>query len=135
MAKITVLDETPHTVDGDVDGGKVLLDPAVLPEAIGWKLQPEGLCRGPVCVPVRDGAALRVGERIDLVAACAALGRPAVVDAELGVVAVALPSEERRRALNDLVAPAFTLPDLDGVEHELAEWGDRKKMLLAFSTW
>ena len=135
MATITVLDEAEHTVTGEIDGGRVLVDPAALPDAIGWKLETEGLCRGSVCVPVRDQAALRDGDRVDLVSACVALGRPAVVDGGLGVVAVALPSEERRRVLQDLVAAPFTLPDLDGVAHELAEWRGRKKMLLAFSTW
>jgi len=135
MATITVIDEVEHTVTGEIVGGRVLVDPAGLPDAIGWELKAEGLCRDEVCVPVRDPAAIRVGGRVDLVAACDALGRATVVEGGLGVVAVALPSEERRRVLQDLVASPFTLPDLDGVEHELAEWRGLKKMLLAFSTW
>jgi hypothetical protein len=58
-----------------------------------------------------------------------------VVDGDAGIVAVALPSEERRRALSERHAPAFTLPDLDGILHSLEEWRGRKKLLFAFSTW
>ncbi|HZQ84751.1 MAG TPA: hypothetical protein VFA83_07930 [Acidimicrobiales bacterium] len=130
---VTVISESPLSIGGDVVDGRVLVDGRGVADALGWELKPEGLCRGDVCVPLPPGAAS--GGRVDLVRAAAALGRPAVVDAGLGAVAVALPSEERRRALDDLEAPAFTLPDLDGVPHELGEWQGRKRLLIAFSTW
>ena len=34
----------------------------------GWTLKPEGLCRGEMCVPVRDRAALGDADGIDLAA-------------------------------------------------------------------
>ena len=68
-------------------------------------------------------------------AVAAALGRPVVVDAEARVAAVALDGETRRRALTELVAPSFELPDLDGNLHALEEWHDRKKLLVAFASW
>ena len=135
MTTITVIDDEVRTVEGAVTGGRVVVDAAVLPVAIGWELKAEGLCREEVCVPVRDPGALRVGEGVDLAAAGAALGRSVVVDTDLGVVAIALASEQRRQALDALEAPPFTLPDLDGFDHQLAEWRGRKRMLLAFSTW
>ena len=58
-----------------------------------------------------------------------------MVDADAGVAAVALDGETRRRALTELVAPAFELPDLDGNLHVLEEWHDRKKLLVAFASW
>jgi len=130
---VTVISESPLSICGDVVDGRVLVEGRGVADALGWELKPEGLCSGEVCVPLPPGAAS--GGRIDLVRAAAALGRPAVVDAGLGAVAVALPSEERRRALDDLEAPAFTLPDLDGVPHDLGEWQGRKRLLIAFSTW
>jgi hypothetical protein len=135
MTTITVINDEVRTVEGDVAGGRVLLDDDALRTAIGWELKPEGLCRDDVCVPVKDPAAIRAGDRVDLVAAGRALGRPTVLDAGLGVVAVALPTEQRKQALDGLVAPPFALPDLDGKAHELAEWHGRKKLLHAFSTW
>lgn len=131
----TVITEQEHEVDAVVDGERVLIDPHDLPAALGWELKPEGLCRDDVCVPVRDRDSLFVGDRLDVAAVAAALHRPVVVDPDAGVVAMALPSEERRRALRDRQGPAFTLPDLDGVSHSLEEWRGRKKLLFAFSTW
>jgi hypothetical protein len=130
---VTVIDERARTVDGDFAGGRVLVGANGVRDALGWELKPEGLCRADVCVPLPDAA--RDDGRVDLASAARALGRPVVVDPELGVVAVALPSEARQRALDGLQAPAFTLPDLDGRSHTLSDWDGRKRLLIAFSTW
>jgi hypothetical protein len=130
---LTVIDEGARTIDGDFVDGRVLVGAAATREALGWELKPEGLCRADVCVPLP--ATARSDGRVDLAAAARALGRPVVADPELGVVAVALASEERRKALDELEAPPFTLPDLGGAPHELAEWQGRKRLLIAFSSW
>ena len=131
----TLITDDVATVHAEIEGGRLLVDPSQLPAALGWQLKDEGLCRDEVCVPVRDRDRLFVGDRIDVAAVADALGRPMVVDADAAVAAMALPSEERRRALTDHRAPAFTLPDLDGRPHSLEEWHGRKKLLIAFSTW
>jgi hypothetical protein len=133
--QVAVITDEVRTVEASTTDGRVLVEPAALAEGLGWTLKAEGLCREDVCVPVRDAAALRVDGRIDLEAVAGALGRPIVVDAEAGLVAMALSGEQRRQALDGLHAPAFTLADLDGAEHDLGEWHGRKKLLVAFSTW
>ncbi|MFN8026577.1 MAG: hypothetical protein U0W40_09585 [Acidimicrobiia bacterium] len=137
MTPVTVITEHETPIEAVVTDGRVLVDPAVLPTALGWTLKPEGLCRDEVCVPVRDRDALVVHGQVDLVAAAEALRRPVVVDTSgrQGYVAVALAAEERRRALRGLEAPDVTLPDLDGTPHPLSEWGGRKRLLQAFSSW
>jgi hypothetical protein len=50
-------------------------------------------------------------------------------------MAVALPAEQRRQALDSLEAPPFTLPDLGGAAHQLEEWRGTKKLLVAFASW
>jgi len=138
MSPVTVIGDNVRTVEARIHGGRVLVAPESLPTAIGWALKPEGLCRDEVCVPVRDRDALVVDGLVDLAAAAEALRRPAVVDAadpERAYVAIALPAEERRRALRELEAPDITLPDLDGTPHSLSEWGGRKRLLQAFSSW
>jgi hypothetical protein len=130
---VTVIDERARTIDGDFLDGRVLVGAAAMREVLGWELKPEGLCRADVCVPLP--AAATSDGRVDLAAAARALGRPAVADPGFGVVAVALPSEERKKALDDLEAPPFTLPDLDGAPHGLAEWQGSKRLLIAFSSW
>ena len=132
---VTVITDDIATVDGDITGHAVCIASDSLTTAIGWELKPEGLCRGDVCVPVRDRSTLFNGDSVDLTAVAKALGRPIVVDSDASVTAMALPSEERRRALADHVAPPFTLPDLDGNPHSLEEWRGRKKLLIAFSSW
>jgi peroxiredoxin len=137
MTQITIIDSETRTVEGTADPvrGTVLIDPDLLPDALGWELKPSGLCQDATCVPVADTGALRVGEQLDLVAVARALGRPAVVDVEAGLMAVALPAELRRQALEDLRAPAFELPDVDGKLHALSEWAGQKKALVTFSSW
>jgi hypothetical protein len=135
VAEVTVIDDAPRTVEGDVVDGRVVVAPATLPVALGWELKPEGLCHDDVCVPVGDRNVLFAGDALDLAAVAGAVGRPVEVDADAAVIAVALPAEARQQALDALVAPQFTLADLDGVPHELAEWRGRKRLLVAFASW
>ena len=135
IESITVITDDVATVEGEVVGTMVRVAPTTLPAAIGWELKPEGLCRDDVCVPVRNRDRLLVGGDLDLAAVAEALGRRIVIDTDERVAALALPSEERRRALRDHVAPPFALPDLDGALHSLEEWRGRKKLLIAFSSW
>lgn len=135
MPSVTVIADDTTTVDATIADGRIFLDPDRLPGALGWTLKPEGLCRDDVCVPVRDRAALLHDARVDLAAVADALGRPAVIDTEAGIVAVALGREQRRDALRSLVAPDFELADLDGMLHRLSEWRGRKRLLHAFSSW
>ncbi len=132
---VAVITDGVETVEGTVIDGRVLVGARELETATGWRLEPEGLCRGDVCVLVPDGAAVRVDDRVDLGALAEVLGRRHVVDAEAGVIAWSLDGEARRQALDDLTAPSFTLPDLDGRPRSLEEWRGRRRMLFAFSSW
>jgi hypothetical protein len=135
VVEVTVISDETRGVEGSAVDGRLLIEPAQLPEALGWELKPEGLCRDDVCVPVRAPAELFSGGNLDLAAVGAALGRPVVVDADARVAAVALDGETRRRALTELEAPPFALPDLDGNLHALEEWHSQKKLLVAFASW
>jgi len=137
MSAITIITDRVATVDGEADAGRgtFLIAADDLTAALGWTLKPAGLCRDDVCVPVRDPAALQVGEQLDLSAVAQAVAQPSVVDLDAGMMAVALSGELRRQALRDLDAPDFTLPDLDGVPHSLSDWAGHKRLLVAFSSW
>jgi len=137
MGAITIITDRVATVDGEADAerGTFLVAADDLTAALGWTLKPAGLCRDDVCVPVRDRSAVQVGERLDLSAVAAAVHQPSVVDLDAGIMAVALSGELRRRALRDLDAPDFTLPDLDGAPHSLSDWAGRKRLLVTFSSW
>lgn len=111
---------------------------AELEAALGWTLKPEGLCRDDTCIIVLDRSALEpngTGNRVDAVAVAVLLDRPAVVDEISGVAAIGVPRPARRAALNDLHAPDFVLPDLDGTPHALSDHRSKKRLLVAFSSW
>lgn len=135
MANVTILDTDVVGLEGEVTGGQVLIDPDQLVTAIGWRLEPEGLCRGDRCAPVRNQELLFTGDRINLAAVAGAVGRPALLDEEEQLVVLPMPGAERRNALRALHAAPFVLPDLDGTARELEEWRGQKKLLVAFASW
>lgn len=136
MTAVTYLDAEhgPVSISGRVHGERVLLEASSLSELTGWTLKPEGLCKDDVCVPVRDPE-LALDGAIDAVRFAAALGRPAVVDAEARVVAMGEPSSDRRGPIEAGLAPDFTLPQIDGGSFTFSSLGQRKKLLLAWSSW
>ncbi|NNE73914.1 MAG: hypothetical protein HKN26_09635 [Acidimicrobiales bacterium] len=135
MGTVTVLTESSAEVAGDVVDGRVAIDASALTDAIGWQLKPEGLCQADVCVPVPDQAALMLGDRIDVAAAAAAVGRSSLVDAEHAAIAVSQPATARDTVVNGMQAPNLVLPDLDGNEVAMAEFRGRKKLLVVFASW
>lgn len=112
-----------------------LLDGETLEANLGWELKPEGLCREDVCVLVPDRSAIERDGKLDAVVIAGLLDRPALFDEQSGVVAIGAPRELRHHALDDLQAPDFILPDLDGTPHALADHRSKKKLLVAFSSW
>ena len=119
VGRLRVLTERAHEVDGSVREGRAWVPIAALPDLIGWTVRPEGLCRGDVCVPMaaQRRATLVVDGQIELGGTAQLLGRASVIDAEDAtrpVIALALHPESRRQALDDLHAPDFVLPDLEG---------------------
>ncbi len=135
MATVTIMSDEVRVADATTTADRILVEPDRLPQALGWTLKPEGLCRDEVCVPVGNVDELCVEDKLDLAAVAAALGRAVVIDTEASLAAVALPAEQRRLAVDGLQAPDFTLDDLDGTSHRLAEWRNQKKLLVAFATW
>ena len=112
-----------------------LVDGGQLEQLLGWTLKPQGLCRDDECVIVPDRAALEHDGQIDLTAVAGLLDRPSVVDDVSGAAAIGMPRASRRAALNDLQAPDFVLPDLDGTPHALSDHRSKKRLLVAFSSW
>ncbi|MGZ6925413.1 MAG: hypothetical protein ACXVJF_01725 [Acidimicrobiia bacterium] len=136
MTDLVLLDAEhgARPASGRVDGSRILLDPDAVADLTGWRLKPEGLCRDDVCVPVRDHDLVADG-RLDAERLAGALGRPVVVDAPEGVVAMGERSAARRGPIEAGVAADFTLPTLTGDSFTFSSIGHRKKLLLAWSSW
>jgi hypothetical protein len=113
----------------------VLLAPEALEAATGWDLRPEGLCRGPVCVPRRDGDGLLVDDRIDLAAFAGLVQRPMAYDAAAGIAVLADAPQAQALMYDARVAPPWTLPDLDGNPVSSSGYAGRKKLLVAWASW
>jgi hypothetical protein len=113
----------------------VLLSVEQVRAELGWELKPEGLCRGDVCIPVRDAAGLVRDDGVDLEALATALGRPLALDVAENAAALAEAPADRSAALASLEAPDFTLPDLQGRMHSLSEHRGKKVLLVVYASW
>jgi hypothetical protein len=133
---LTLIDgERRHAIGAQQGGGRVQLDAADVEAALGWKLTREGLCRGSVCIPVRDRVSLVRDGGLDLEALATLLDRPLALDGEERVAALGERAEDRAAALATLEAPDFTLPDLSGRLHTLSDHRGKKVLLIAYASW
>jgi hypothetical protein len=136
MAAFTILDaERTVPVEARVTGGRVLLEPGSLRDALGWEVHDGLLCNDAMCVPVADEGALVREGGIDLDAFAGALDRPLAVDLEERAACLGASARERAQALGSQQAPDFTLPDLAGREHALSAHRGRKILLVAWASW
>ncbi len=127
----TLLTESGDFTVAATDG--LWLDAADVARATGWTLKPEGMCRDEACVPL-PASATRDG-RVDLAAFWRLLGAPVVADSTNAVWSLGRAAEERNDALAGLVAPDFTLPDLEGNLHTLSALRGKKVFLSTWASW
>jgi hypothetical protein len=71
----------------------------------------------------------------DLEEVAARLDRPLAVDLDERVAFLGVSARVRALRLASLEAPDFTLPDLDGRRHSLAEHRGKKVFLVAYASW
>jgi hypothetical protein len=132
----TILDEgRAVVVPAAAEGGRVRVPAEAVHTALGWEYHDGQLCSDTMCVPVADGAALADARGVDLAALAAALDRPLALDATEGVAYLGVAAHERAQMLTTLSAPDFTLPDLAGRLHSLAEHRGKKVLLVAYASW
>ncbi len=131
---LTFLTDAAAPVEGTVVDQQLFFAPEALEAATGWTLKDVGLCRGPVCVPLR-GIALQREHGIDLKRFAEVLGRRVVVDPDRGIAAMAVDPSIRAGALQDKVAPEIVLPDLNGALRSLSEFRGSKTLVVTFATW
>lgn len=122
-------------IPATIDGTSVRLSSEAVARELGWELRPEGLCRGDLCVPVRDAASLATDAGLDLVALARALGRPLALDLVEGAAALGASAAERAGPLGRLEAPDFELPDLAGRSHRLSDHRGKKVLLSVHGSW
>jgi hypothetical protein len=105
----------------------------------GWDLEPEGACRGEVCVPLPAGTVLGPDApggptRVDLEALADRLGMPLVADEVSGRWALG-PATLSGHALVTAEAPDVPLADLDGRPCSLGNLRGRKVCLVSWAPY
>jgi peroxiredoxin len=131
----TIITDSEREIGARRDGDRLVASPEAVSASTGWELKPEGLCRGEVCVPVRDRDALVTGGDIDLAQLAIALGRPYAVDVDEGVIVIGEATEEVTERLRSAEAPDATLADLDGQPVALSQFAGRKRVLVTWASW
>ena len=99
----------------------------------GCTLKPEGMCRAELCVPLPPAAVK--GKDVDVAAFWNKLGGPVVAAEDGEVWALGAPADERNAVLEGLIAPDFTLPDVDGTPRTLAQLRGKKVFLATWASW
>jgi len=112
-----------------------------LEAASGWTLEPEGACRGELCVPIPRGREAELvrgagaSASLNLAALARLRGQP-VLRADAGDVwSIGAASADRKSALASLEAPDFELPDLEGHLHRLSDHRGKKVIVVSWASW
>lgn len=136
LTTFTIIDDgRPVQVDASIDGDHITLSPEAVTSALGWDVEPEGLCREGLCVPIPSGSHLLGPDGVDLRALASVLDRPLAVDTAERAAYLGVSAGDRARVLASLYAPDFTLPDLAGRPHSLSEHRGKKILLVAYASW
>ncbi len=136
-ASFTIIDggNKVSEVDANVSEDTVCLSFGGLKTALGWEHKPEGLCKGDVCVPLRDEIDLISDGGVDLTSFGELFMRPLALDTKERVAYLGEAVSDRYAQLQSLEAPDFSLPDLDGQPHSLSDYLGKKVLLIAYASW
>jgi hypothetical protein len=96
----------------------------------GWKLTPEGACKGDVCIPMAQPE----GSTVDVARLAEAMNMPLVGEPERDLWALG-PEAIGGRALTTALAPDLVLPDLDGNEFRLSSLRGQKIVVYAWAPY
>jgi len=135
MDFILIEDGRAHALTAEVAGERVRIPASEVREALDYALKPEGLCKGELCFPLRDRAALVADDAVDLGELARVTGRPLALDVAERAAALGTALDDRLAALRGLEAPDFTLPDFSGRVHTLSSHRGKKVLLIAYASW
>lgn len=112
-----------------------------LKRATRFVVKPQGVCRDELCFPL---PAKRKAEFIskrgavtwfNLTAFAALVKQPVARDETNGAWYFGKREDERGTYLASLEAPNFTLPDINGKAHSLADYRGKKVLLVTWASW
>ena len=112
-----------------------------LKRATRFAVKPQGVCRDSLCFPLpKSRKAEFVAKKgatswFNLSAFARLIQQPAAVDEKHAVWYFGPRLQETDTHLSSLEAPNFTLPDLHGKPHSLADFRGKKVLLLTWASW
>jgi hypothetical protein len=112
-----------------------------LTRATKFVLKPQGVCRDQLCFPIpkaRRAAFLNKQGKVtwfNLSEFARLVRQPAAYDAESAVWYFGPRADEQNGFIESLVAPNFTLPDMNGKQHSLSDFRGKKVLLLTWASW
>jgi len=133
-----VTEHGPQEVQAEADRERdaLWMAPSDVERLLGWTLKAEGLCRGPVCVPLASAAARHVRpDALDVAGLWRRMSKPVLRTQDASAWLLGESASERTAALESLEAPDFTLPDLAGKPHSLSDYRGRKVLLATWASW
>jgi hypothetical protein len=112
-----------------------------LTRATGFVLKPQGVCRNELCFPLpKNKKAEFLARRgkvtwFNLSAFARLVGQPVAHDEKLSTWYFGARPDAQNSYLSSLEAPNFTLPDMGGKMHSLADFRRKKVLLITWASW
>jgi hypothetical protein len=112
-----------------------------LSRATRFVIKPQGVCRDELCFPLpKNRKADFVSKKgaltwFNLSEFARLINQPFVSDQKNGVWYFGARASEQTGYLTSLEAPDFTLPDLNGKLHSLADFRGKKVLLVTWASW
>jgi hypothetical protein len=100
----------------------------------GWRLTPQGACKGDTCVPLPASISLGQDDLVDVAELSEAMGLPLIHEEEHGIWALG-PESIGARALLTTEAADFELPGLDGELFRLSSLRGQKVLVYAWAPY
>lgn len=112
-----------------------------LTRATRFVIKPQGVCRDELCFPLPKNRKaefiLKKGDTtwFNLSEFAKLINQPVVTDQKNGIWYFGSRAAEQNQYLASLSAPNFTLPDLNGKLHSLADFRGKKVLLVTWASW
>jgi hypothetical protein len=133
--------EAPAKTLGAGDASDLWVTLADLKRATRFVLKPQGVCRDEFCYPVpkaRRSAFLSKQGSItwfNLSEFARVLRQPIAYDADQAVWYFGPMDEEQNGYIYSLIAPDFSLPDVNGKQRSLSDFRGKKVLMLTWGSW
>ena len=112
-----------------------------LKRATGFVVKPQGVCRDELCFPLpKNRKAEFVSKKgsvewFNLSEFARLVKQPVASDEKLSVWYFGPRPDAQIQYLESFDAPNFTLPDMNGKQHSLADYRGKKVLLLTWASW